>query len=637
MFSFASRLATSAKTKLSHPETRIPVRRSRPAAAVTSLSLRDSKPQPTQTSLSFVAVGGREEVMPRLQGFARRYWPVLAVAAAITLAVALLPSRSSDQHDEVGATSRREGHSGTGTIAGPAESAAEPGPAAGAGTGTAGRTRRPTRPGSGSVTQPHRIEGASADAPAHCVAGRQFDPAIDAAAPPCAPRWSAANGGATYPGVTDDEILLLDYWIDPGAAPSTFFRAQDIYTSADQQRRFGKAAEKFINSHYELYGRKVRIELWESSCSTQPPTATCFRDEAAQIALDVKPFAVVNSAVFPMSFFFDELSQRKVVNLGGWQLPESFSQARAPYHWDPNIGGTRMAQVFGEWYCNQLHPYPVRYAGEPQPPARSFNGDPRVLGVVTFDDPELRALVEDVLAPALERCGAEIAHTVYLVPNLATANTQNQAAITTMQSPPTATSLLCICAPAMAQFHAAMQQRNYYPEQLMPGNAMTDLDSVAQSFSGPLGCPSGSNCQADNMIGLSQYGASVPRFAGSGTRVWKAAGYEGNPPYPRVDVDWTYWNMLASLIQAAGPDLTPAALQSGASSLGFTGGGDTGQPLRGFPAGVHSWIQDMRTVYWSTVTPSPYNDLAGSWVQMGPRLIPGRVPAREFVAPDKPR
>jgi len=246
-------------------------------------------------------------------------------------------------------------------------------------------------------------------------------------------------------------------------------------------------------------------------------------------------------------------------------------------------------------------------------------------------------VVESALEPALARCGAKVAHTYFLEPNLATGHVQNQAAITTMQSDPEATALLCICGPAMGQFHAAMEERNYYPEQLMPGNSMTDLDSVAQSFSSPLGCPSGSNCQAENMFGLSQFGPPEPRFEGVGTRIWRAAGKSGNPPYARVDLDWSYWSMLASLIQAAGPDLTPAALEQAAVVLPARGGGTASQPLRQFRPGSHHWISDMRVVYWSSTRPSPYNGVAGSWVQVGSRIEPGTTPTGALELPAKPR
>jgi hypothetical protein len=240
----------------------------------------------------------------------------------------------------------------------------------------------------------------------HCVAGRQFDPAIDFYAPPCTPHFAEHNGGATAPGVSGKEIVLVDYYIDPGPAVSAFARGQEIAATFEQQAAFDQAAAAFINSHYELYGRKVRIVTYESDCpNPQPPDPVCFRNDAAAVVKDLKPFAVVSNLTLPISALFDEFSQRHTVNLGGWQFSDAFAAARRPYHWDPNISGTRMVRTFGDWYCHQLHGRPVQYAGEPRPPEASFNGKPRVLGLLALDDPEWRRIVW-VLVAALSICGA---------------------------------------------------------------------------------------------------------------------------------------------------------------------------------------------------------------------------------------
>ena len=581
---------------------------------------------------------------PSAAAVGRRYLPLAAVLLALLLVVALAPSTPirRDTEGALGAGDRRSVSAGEDApLTGPegdAPAAEGSAMATHAGSGPAARTREGPRSRS-SAAPGAATASAPAGSTAHCVAGRQFDPAIDVYAPPCRPRSDHKNPGATSQGVTGEEILLVDYVVEPGAGPSTFLRAQDMAATPEQQARFTEAAEKFINDHYELYGRKVRIEQWHNTtCSVQPPDESCFRPDAAQLVANKKPFAVVNSFVAPMSFFFDELSQRKTVNVGGWQFREAFSAARRPYHWDPNLSGTRMAQIFAEWYCRQLHGRPVQYAGQPRPPQRSFNGQPRVLGVVALNDAENKAVVTSVLEPALAQCGAEVAHTFFVEPNIQRAAEQNRAAIETMRRNPTATTVLCICGPAMALLHAQMQEENYYPEHLNPGNSLTDLDSVAQFFTGPLGCPSRRDCQAENMFGLAEFGPQEPRNQGVGSRVWRAAGNRGSPPYPRVDLDWTYWNMLASLIQQAGPHLTPAALERAAAELPAVGGGTSGHPLRWFGSDSHSWIRDMRAVYWSTTKPSPYNRTTGTWVQVGgSRFDLGATPAGPLVLPPKPR
>jgi hypothetical protein len=104
-----------------------------------------------------------------------------------------------------------------------------------------------------------------------------------------------------------------------------------------------------------------------------------------------------------------------------------------------------------------------------------------------------------------------------------------------------------------------------------------------------------------------------------------------------VTADWDYWNMIASILQMTGPAITPQTVAEGAARLGCRGGGDSGYMLRCFEPGSYSWNQDMRPVYWSPKTTSPYNGEAGSYIELGPRIRLGEYPASKWTMPGKPR
>jgi hypothetical protein len=90
---------------------------------------------------------------------------------------------------------------------------------------------------------------------------------------------------------------------------------------------------------------------------------------------------------------------------------------------------------------------------------------------------------------------------------------------------------------------------------------------------------------------------------------------------------WENWNMLASLIENTGPDLTPARMAAVAPSMGTIGGGATGHSEFGFSKGSYYWTIDARAVYWSQTTPSSYNGKPGTYVQIeGSRFLPGKFP-----------
>jgi len=136
-------------------------------------------------------------------------------------------------------------------VAGPGDGAGAPGVdgvvgGAGGGAGAAGG------PTGGTAATGRGAAGGAAAATgstAHCVGNRQFDPAIDPAAPPCVPKWAGTdNGGATYQGVTAKEILIVDYYGKGNAGIDAILKAQQAYASIENRRDFGAAAADFLST-----------------------------------------------------------------------------------------------------------------------------------------------------------------------------------------------------------------------------------------------------------------------------------------------------------------------------------------------------------------------------------------------------
>ena len=57
------------------------------------------------------------------------------------------------------------------------------------------------------------------------------------------------------------------------------------------------------------------------------------------------------------------------------------------------MSGTRIAQNVGQFWCQQMHGHPTAYAGTANP-AENPNGRPRVLGVISSNDPENQSTVQ---------------------------------------------------------------------------------------------------------------------------------------------------------------------------------------------------------------------------------------------------
>ncbi|HWG93489.1 MAG TPA: hypothetical protein VNU66_04600 [Mycobacteriales bacterium] len=581
---------------------------------------------------------------------ARKYGPIALLAAAQLVVVLVAPSTARPDADASAAALTgvtAEGLPADGLTAEglPAEGGAVVDPAtglpvegaavdagtatgtdAGAGTvdggGTAGGPAAPTAPG-----------GAAAPTgdTSHCRDGRQFDPALDYFAPPCAPGKPGApvgdNGGATSFGVTADTITIVNYVPDYGAEVNAILRAQGLFYGAREAAALNTVFAQFINANYQLHGRKVKIETYQGTCRTVPPDLRCLIGEMNKIVTQFKPYAVhFNTTV--CSACYAELARLKVVSFGGHGFSEEFRNALKPYNYDDKMSSSRMARVFAQWWCTQMTSKggtgrTAVYAGG-QNPAQDFRGRPRELGVVSTNDPDNKRVVKEVLYPALERgCGEKVTKEYFYEQNVSTAAQQSQAGTAIMNdSTNPATSVVCFCDPVAPQFsYNAATNNNYWPEALFATNQSMDSDATGQTYQGDLACPQRQRgCAFHGALGLGDSKAEVPQDQKPGVKVFKAAGGGTLPVTPNVaELFWDSYNMLASLIQVTGPELTPARMAASAPKLGSRGGGDTGFPRRAFEDGELSWTRDVRLLGWHKDKTSVFNGQRGAYVGYGGR------------------
>jgi hypothetical protein len=534
---------------------------------------------------------------------ARRYAPLVLLAAVQLIIITLLPSTApATQRLATGTSTGPGGSSSAGAIAGPGGSAAAPGAAGGPGNAA----------GTGGGVGGAGAEAGTGDT-SHCVGDRQFDPVIDFFASACVGKWGGGdNGGATYQGVTADSIKVIEYIPQSNPAVQSIAEAAGLYVSPEKLQAFRSASEKFINEHFELYGRKVQIETADGTCSITPPDVACLRNDFRRIIKDRQPFAIL-WVVGGCSACFDEMSQLQTVNLGGLYFSDEFSRARAPYHWDAQQSGTLMNAEMGQFWCANLAHQPAQYALN-QP--GNMNGKTRRLGVIALNDPEMEATVQAAKAE-LAKCGDQIAAEYYYAADLTTAAQQVAAGIAKMQAAGVTSIYYLNDIAGPGYFMGAQQSTKYYVENIMSGAGTQDNDkSAKQMQSNPIACPNGPPCPFETSFGLST-AVYEPIGADVATRVWQAAGNDGPAPYEFAALGWGYYSMLATLMQAAGPNLTPQNMDAGVRAYGLRG--DADHVLRGFPDGSYSWGHDMGMQYWNKDTISPYDGGAGAWIKVGSR------------------
>ena len=469
----------------------------------------------------------------------------------------------------------------------------------------------------------------------HCVADRQFDPAIDYFAPPCVPGIPGAaypgdNGGATSQGVTATTVEIVTYIPDYGAEVDTILKAQGLYYTAAEVDIVNASYQKFLNEHYNFSGRKVHLSTYQGTCSTVPPDYQCLNGEMDKMVATRHPYAVVFSTTL-CSACYAELARLKVISTGGAGFSDAFRSANAPYIYDQGMSSTRIEQQFAELWCRQMTSRNgsgrvASFAGSGNP-AQDFRGKPRVLGVVATNDPDIQATVKNVLYPALEKgCGEQITHDYFYANDISTATQQSNAgtaAMNTSNNP--ATSVLCLCDPVAPQFtYNAYATNNYWPEPLIASNQAMDTDSSSQTYvdnngAASLSCPNPTvGCPFDGAIGIGQAASDVAPTDMPAIKVFSlnSGGATSSIAPLALQIFWDNYQMLASLIENTGPALTPARMQAAAPSMGMRGGLETGHALRGFAPGQWTWTRDVRIIYFNKHKTSLYNGKPGAWVQI---------------------
>jgi hypothetical protein len=480
---------------------------------------------------------------------------------------------------------------------------------------------------------------------AHCSGGREFSTSLDYYAPPCTPGTiggSYANTGSTYQGVTSKTITVVDYYADNGALVDAILKAQGLYVSYDQTVEVDKAFQNFINSHYVLWGRKIDIEVHQGTCTTVPPDYSCLLAEMDSIVQNQHPYAV-DWGTTVCSACYARLAQDHTVALGGVGFSDAFAKANAPYFWSPGESSTHIEQAFADFWCSQLTSKSsnrvVSFAPDKNP-AQNLNGRRRILGVISTNDPDNEDTVNNVLVPALNRgCGdggTVAQHHYFYSQDISTAAQQIDAGLSALDSSnDPATDVLCLCDPVAPDLlYAGEEEANYWPENILADAQGMGVDPVAQAYDAQpghysIGCPAPTvGCAFDDAFGITSTAGLEPPGQEAGPKIYAEGGGTNLPMQAYVATGaWEDWNMLASLIENTGPDLTPARMAAAAPSMGTIGGGTSGQAEVGFSKGSYDWTIDARVVFWNPSRPSLYNGKPGTYVDIeGRRFLPGQYP-----------
>src|SRR3954447_12225866 len=265
----------------------------------------------------------------------RLYGPFIALAAVQALFIVAAPSKAPDRTSlTAGAGGFRSGAgnsgftSGAGNAAGGTGSDALSGATGGDGAGSTGGSSGGGGGGGGGATSNVGGGTLAAGDTSHCAGDLQFNILL-AHNPPCQPVFSGDNGGATYDGVTGDTINIVWFESTPNEQVNTILGAKGLARSNADAEAAVKAFTDFINTHYEFYGRKLKITHIVGDCPSTPPDyAKC--EVAAQEVVKQHPFAVIWITSL-YADVFDIWANAGIISLGGSAFDSSFYTQRRPF------------------------------------------------------------------------------------------------------------------------------------------------------------------------------------------------------------------------------------------------------------------------------------------------------------------
>jgi hypothetical protein len=202
-------------------------------------------------------------------------------------------------------------------------------------------------------------------------------------APPCVERFEGDNGGATSPGVTEDEVLIVRYDSDPALDPLTAAMIGGAGADTSNEKSIATAQGYFdlYNQVFETYGRNVRVETYIGTGAGDDLEAA--RADAIAIA-EMEPFAVVGGPGQSSPVFAAELASRGIICAGtcALALPEDIIEQYEPYLWQllqtPDQGVLAASETIGAF----AGPGPAELAGD-----SGLREQDRVYGLVHYDTP----------------------------------------------------------------------------------------------------------------------------------------------------------------------------------------------------------------------------------------------------------
>ena len=441
-------------------------------------------------------------------------------------------------------------------------------------------------------------------------------------AQPCFAPFSGDNGGATAPGVTGDEMTIVYYEgqeTDPIIAYITdAIRSDD--TNGDQFATM-KELVRYYETYYELYGRKVNLITYEGTGNATDEVAA--RADAAQIALQYKPFAVFGGPALT-SAFADELAAHQVICIGCTPgQPASFYSDRDPYVWGLDGSPLQKQQHVVEFLTKQIIGKNASHGGD------AVKDQPRKLGLLYLESSGASKQLADTFAASMQTAGSPFAEVVAYQLDPTTIQSTATQVITRMKTAGITTIVFSGDPVAPRDFTKEATAQEYFPEWVISASTLVDVSAFARTYDQE---------QWKHAFGVTQLAARTPTDQIGAFFIYKWFTGVEPPANDSIGVIAPNPALFFAAIQRTGPNLTPQTFRDAIFALPSTSKGLViSQPYltygdKGYwPDTDYLGVDDATAIWWDPAATGPdeiRKDGVGMYefVDGGQRYLPGQWP-----------
>ena len=443
----------------------------------------------------------------------------------------------------------------------------------------------------------------------------------DPNSPPCVPFFEGNNGGATWQGVTEDEVTILLYVQGYQRTNGTASPGGGTYCDVDgkppdsveecfeSQRQLGdhemltvaRAMSAYFRERFQLYDRKPHLWVYYSSASS----ASGRRADAHDNWETLKPFAVVDYAFFGgfNDIYADAMAKRRVSVYGNFgTIRNDFYRRNAPYVWSFFPDVEHAVENYVSYVCQKVAPHPNVLHGRQNP------GGPRRYALMRYGGNEheglrffgelaaksLRAgcpsgarlnIVDEVLFPRHQ-------FTIDAHPEARPAAQQNVASMMAEQ----VTTVLWLGGFEAQHSQIAFEQ-GWFPEWVLAGDGLNDSTNFARA-------------QQQEVWRHAWVASNQLRVDRSEDEPCRMSFREARPRGTELEEDlycdvYRPFFMLFRGVQLSGPRLTPFTVEQGNSAISPKASTDPYTAACFFDTNDYSCVKDAIEIWWNSDAPDP--------------------------------